>query len=149
MAWEAAVDGSGKTYYFDRESGETSWDRPPGFGRRESQRHERKPSKRSSKSPKRSKSHRSRSEKDMDSMFSSSNSTASRGSALSELTSGANSAMSKQFFKEHRKCDCCKGYVYGCEGIPCQSLGHCICTTMDTGKALGSTRKYWKFEIIR
>lgn len=152
MGWESAIDGEGKTYYFNRDTGETSWDKPEEYAakeeRRKSRRAERKQSKRHSKSPKRSKSVKSTGDQDLSAMFSSGNSSVSRGSALSSV-SGGHTAMSKQFFKEHRKCHCCKGYVYGCKGVSCQSLGHCVCTTMDAGKALGSTRKYGKYEIIR
>jgi len=83
-------------------------------------------------------------------MFSSGNSTSSRGSVLSGVSGvTGKSTMSKQFFKEFRHCKCCKGFIYGCEGVSCKSLGHCVCTTMDTGKALGSVRKYGKYEIIK
>ena len=58
--------------------------------------------------------------------------------------------MSRQFFPEHQNCKCCKGFIYGCEGKSCKSLGHCVCTTMKTGSALGATKKRWgKYEIIR
>jgi len=68
---------------------------------------------------------------------------------MSEL-SGGTSAMSRQFFPEHQKCRCCRGYIYGCEGKSCKSLGHCVCTTMKTGHALGATKKRaGKYEIIK
>ena len=33
----------------------------------------------------------------------------------------------EKWFPKYRNCDCCKGFVYKCEGDTCKSLGKCYC----------------------
>ena len=36
-----------------------------------------------------------------------------------------------KFFEKYKKCKCCKGYVYKCQGDTCKSLGQCYCKMSD------------------
>ncbi|GMH68808.1 hypothetical protein TL16_g05011 [Triparma laevis f. inornata] len=164
MGWESAQDANGKTYYFNRGTGETSWKKPAEMEveiqpskkeKRSSNKDEKRGSGRSSSSKRDSKRQSSRQSKrqsqresDLSAMYSSQNSGV-RASNMSELSAGA-SAMSRQFFPEHKNCKCCKGFIYGCNDPNCTSLGHCVCTTMKDGRALGATKKRaGKYEVIR
>ena len=36
-----------------------------------------------------------------------------------------------KFYPKYKNCQCCKGYVYKCNGDTCKSLGQCYCKMSD------------------
>ena len=36
-----------------------------------------------------------------------------------------------KFYSKYKNCQCCKGYVYKCNGDTCKSLGQCYCKMSD------------------
>ena len=36
-----------------------------------------------------------------------------------------------KFYLKYKNCQCCKGYVYKCNGDTCKSLGQCYCKMSD------------------
>lgn len=48
--------------------------------------------------------------------------------------------LAKAFFPEKQGCDCCHGYIYGCDEMVCQELGKCICS-LEEGEGTGDVKK--------
>ena len=97
MGWESAQDDKGKTYYFNRDTGETSWKKPaemapvPVEAKKDKRRSKRESSKRGGMEKKKSKRQSSRSSRRMDGdvgsdLFSSSSNDLGRGSRMSQMS---------------------------------------------------------------
>ncbi|GMH78425.1 hypothetical protein TL16_g07797 [Triparma laevis f. inornata] len=57
--------------------------------------------------------------------------------------------LAKAFFPEKQGCDCCHGYIYGCDEMVCQELGKCICS-LEEGEGTGDVKKKkGKYEFLK
>ena len=48
--------------------------------------------------------------------------------------------LAKAFFPEKQSCDCCHGYIYGCDETVCHELGKCICS-LEEGEGTGDVKR--------
>ena len=77
-------------------------------------------------------------------------STSSQGhhNTSRKARSAAGPSLAKAFFPEKSKCQCCKGYIYGCDEQVCYELGKCICS-LEEGEGTGSVKKKkGKYEFL-
>ena len=60
----------------------------------------------------------------------------------------AGPTLAKAFFPEKSSCQCCFGYIYGCDEQVCHELGKCICS-LEEGEGTGDTKKKkGKYEFL-
>eukprot|EP00520_Triparma_pacifica_P008489 CAMPEP_0118646036 /NCGR_PEP_ID=MMETSP0785-20121206/7827_1 /TAXON_ID=91992 /ORGANISM="Bolidomonas pacifica, Strain CCMP 1866" /LENGTH=2907 /DNA_ID=CAMNT_0006537973 /DNA_START=24 /DNA_END=8743 /DNA_ORIENTATION=+ len=60
----------------------------------------------------------------------------------------AGPTLAKAFFPEKSGCQCCHGYIYGCDEQVCYELGKCICS-LEEGEGTGDVKKKkGKYEFI-
>ena len=68
-------------------------------------------------------------------------------SELAKRTKGP--TLAKAFFPEKQNCECCKGYIYGCDETVCHELGKCICS-LEEGEGTGEVKeKKGKYEFLK